>query len=350
MSKINVHRAVKTIRSGTNVYTPLVETIVNAIQAIEAGPETNGRVDVLVHRAAQEELEGGKPPVESFTVIDNGIGFNHENRESFDTLYTDQKIEQGGKGFGRFICLKYFEDLIVESVFEEGSGRKKRSFRMGKETDIIVDEKLEDCRDGEVGTRATMRKVKRRGFSDKPIKTMARTLVERLLPYFIDDDDQCPEVRISEMDGTDCILLNGFINNQLAGMIQEISLANNEIRLGDSDNPVVFKVRVFKLFSPRSQRSKISLVADRREVTNTAIHNYVPEFDDEFSDEKSGEDDDRNRNYIVKAYVFGTYLDTNVSLERGGFEFPKDDDDLTPPGFPVRHRTSGRSGCPRCAW
>ena len=128
------------------------------------------------------------------------MGNCHENRESFDTLYTDQKIEQGGKGFGRFICLEYFEDLIVESVFEEGSGRKKRSFRMGKETDIIVDEKLEDCCDGEVGTRATMRKVKRRGFSDKPIKTMARTLVERLLPYFIDDDDQCPEVRISEPD------------------------------------------------------------------------------------------------------------------------------------------------------
>lgn len=330
MSNVNVLRAVENIRSGTNVYTPLVETIVNAIQAIEAGPERNGRVDVLVHRVAQEELEGGKPPVENFTVTDNGIGFNHENRESFDTLYTDHKIEQGGKGFGRFTCLKYFEDLAVESVFEDQDGRKKRSFKMGKKTDIIVDEELEDCPDGEIGSRVTMRKVKGRGFSDKQIKTMARTLVERLLPYFIDNDYQCPEVRISEIDGTDRIILNDFVSNQLAAMIQEISLANDEIRLGDAERPELFKVRVFKLFAPRSRRSKISLVADRREVTDTAIHHYVPEFIDEFFDEKSGEQDDRDRNYIVKAYVFGSYLDASVSLERGGFEFPKDDDLLHP--------------------
>ena len=32
------------------------------------------------------------------------------------------------------------------------------------------------------------------------------------------------------------------------------------------------------------------------------------------------------RNYIVRAYVFGSYLDRNVSLERGGFEFAMDND------------------------
>ena len=35
---------------------------------------------------------------------------------------------------------------------------------------------------------------------------------------------------------------------------------------------------------------------------------------------------DHNRNYIIKAYVFGPYLDRNVSLERGGFEFSMDKD------------------------
>lgn len=107
-------------------------------------------------------------------------------------------------------------------------------------------------------------------------------------------------------------------------------MANDEIRLGDAERPEVFKVRVFKLFAPRSQRSKISLVADRREVTDTAIHHYVPEFVDEFYDEKSDASEDRDRNYIVKAYVFSAYLDASVSLERGGFDFPKDDDLLHP--------------------
>lgn len=329
MSNINVRRAVENIRSGTNVYTPLVETIVNAIQAIEAGSPAAGRVDILVKRSSQQELEGSQPTVESFIVIDNGIGFNDVNRNSFDTLYSDHKIAQGGKGFGRFTCLKYFDDLIIESVFESNDGRKKRAFRMGKQTDIIVNEDIDDCPDGEIGSRVTMQKAKRT-FPDKKIKTIARTLVERLLPYFIDADYQCPEIAIAEEDGTGRIILNNFVSNQLSSMIKEILLKEDGIVLGSGDKEQTFQVRVFKLFSPRNQKSKISLVADRREATDTAIHSFVPEFVDEFFEEGSAEGEDRDRNYIVKAYVFGPYLDANVSLERGGFDFPKGDDLLHP--------------------
>ena len=329
MSNVNVKRAVENIRSGTNVYTPLVETIVNAIQAIEAASIEKGRIDILVRRSNQQELEGGQPPVESFTVIDNGIGFNDENRDSFDTLYSDHKIAQGGKGFGRFTCLKYFDDLLIESVFQYEEGRKKRAFKMGKQTDIIVNESIEECPYGDIGSRVTMRKVKR-AFPDKKVKTIARTLVERLLPHFIDADYQCPEIGISEEDGTGRIILNDFVSNQLAAMIKEIPLQDGRIVLGSEDKEQTFQVRVFKLYSPRNQKSKISLVADRREVTDTAIHSFVPEFVDEFFEEGSSEGEERDRNYIVKAYVFGPYLDANVSLERGGFDFPKGEDLLHP--------------------
>ena len=138
----------------------------NAIQAIEAGSAEKGLVDILVKRSNQQELEGGQPPVESFTVIDNGVGFNDENSDSFDTFYSDHKIALGGKGFGRFTCLKYFDDLLIESVFAGDEGRKKRAFKMGKQTDIIVSENIEDCPEGEIGSRVTMRKAKR-AFPDK---------------------------------------------------------------------------------------------------------------------------------------------------------------------------------------
>lgn len=325
MSKVNVRRAIENIRSGTNVYTPLVETVVNAIEAIDAGSPEEGRVDILVQRSNQQELEGGQPRVESFTVIDNGIGFNDENRNSFDILYSDHKITQGGKGFGRFICLKYFDDLTIESVFEGEDGLKKRAFRMGQQTDIIVQETVVGCLDGEIGSRVTMQKVKR-AFPDNKIEIIASTLVERLLPYFIDPDYQCPEIGIAEADGTGRIILNNFVRNQLAAMIKEIPLTNDQITLGSGDNEQTFQVRVFKLFSPGNQKSKISLVADRRKVTDTAIHHFVPEFEDGFFEEGPTESDDRDRNYIVKAYVLGRYIDENVSLERGGFDFPKGDD------------------------
>lgn len=330
MSNVNVKRLVENIRSGTNVYTPIVETAVNAIQAIEAGAPSRGRVDILVHRSSQQDMEGGQPAIESFTVVDNGIGFNDENRASFDTLYTDHKIDQGGKGFGRFTCLKYFDELTVESIFQDGATQKKRSFRMGQKTEIIVAEKIEECQEINFGSKITMHRFKGRGFPDKQVKTIARTLVERLLPYFIDSEYHCPEIGISEQDGAGRIILNNFVNNQLSAMIKEVELQSDEFTIGSGEKSHTFTVRLFKLFSPRNQKSKISLVADRREVTDTAIHNYVPEFIDEFFDETLDETQDRDRNYIIKAYVFGAYLDNNVSQERGGFQFPKDDDLLHP--------------------
>ena len=124
MSNVNIKRAVENIRSGTTVYTPLVEVIVNAIQAIEVKPSVDGKIDITVIRADQGELGGKIPSVASFKVKDNGVGFDDDNRDSFDTLYSDFKIEQGGKGFGRFTCLKYFSDLRVKSIYQAEEGFK----------------------------------------------------------------------------------------------------------------------------------------------------------------------------------------------------------------------------------
>ena len=111
MSKLNIKRAIENIRANTTVYTPVVEMIVNAIQAIEECNRQDGKVSVRALRSSQTELDGSLPDVTGFLIEDNGVGFTDEHRNSFDTLYTDHRIAEGGKGFGRFTCLKYFEDL-----------------------------------------------------------------------------------------------------------------------------------------------------------------------------------------------------------------------------------------------
>ena len=69
--------------------------IVNAIQSIESKNEKNGEITIAVTRSSQVEMDGAIPTVESFEIIDNGIGFTDENGESFNTLYSDQKIKNG---------------------------------------------------------------------------------------------------------------------------------------------------------------------------------------------------------------------------------------------------------------
>jgi hypothetical protein len=80
------------------------------------------------------------------------------------------------------------------------------------------------------------------------------------------------------------------------------------------------------VYYPKHQKSRVSLVAHKREVSGTPIHTCIPEFEEEFFDPAISPNGERDRNYIIKAYVFSDYLDEHVSLERGGFEFPKDSD------------------------
>lgn len=326
MSNVNIKRAVENIRANTTVYTPVVEMIVNAIQAIDESGRTDGRVSIRALRSSQTELDGSLPEVSSFEVEDNGIGFTDAHRNSFDTLYTDLKIEEGGKGFGRFTGLKYFEDLHVQSVYRHGSGFKVRNFSMGKDNDIIVHEKVAASEKQASGTVITLSTLRKGRSFDKKLATIARNLIERLLPYFITQDYVCAEIVLSEQDGSGAIRLNDFVNNELSAVIREIGGEQKTFTLNASDTDEEFLVRVFKLYAPRNQKSRIGLVAHKREVSGSAIHKYIPEFEDEFYEKDSRGEIDRERNYIIKAYVFGPYLDRHVSLERGGFEFQMEGD------------------------
>lgn len=322
MSNINIRRAIENIRSSTTVFTPIVETVVNAIEAIEATGVTDGVVSIAVRRAPQLEIEASESRIVDVVISDNGIGFTQANRDSFDTLYSEYKIVKGGKGFGRFTCLKYFEDFKVDSIYFEGRHRR-RSFAMGKSQEIIVDEVLTDDLGPATGTIVTLAGEKS-GSLPRKLSTFARGLVEMLLPYFTTEGYRCPRIELRDWDDDTKIVLNDYLDSADA-VIQEKTLLVSTFELESVAGPRSFRLRVFKILFPRNKVSKISLVAHRREVTETSLSAYVPEFAEEFF-EAPGGDESRSRNYILKGYVYGDYLDGNVLLERGAFDFQKDSD------------------------
>uniref|UniRef100_UPI004055CCC0 ATP-binding protein n=1 Tax=Candidatus Electronema sp. TaxID=2698783 RepID=UPI004055CCC0 len=320
MSNVNIKRAVDNIRANTTIYTPVIEVIVNAIQAIEETGRADGKIIIRVQRNGQMQTDGSLPEISSFEIEDNGIGFTEAHRDSFDTLYTDKKIKDGGKGFGRFTCLKYFKNLHVRSVFQDGDVFNERRFSMGEDKDIIVNEKIEPSQRQESGTVVSLLTLREGKEFEKRLATIARNLVERLLPYFITKDYVCPEIILTEVDEKS-ICLNDYVRKNVSSELSEIETKRNVFTLKASGAEEEFSVRVFKLYSPKNQRSKISLVAHKREVSVEALHKYIPEFEDEFYEKEQDGEVIKKRNYIIKAYVFGSYLDHNVSLERGGFEF-----------------------------
>src|SRR3546814_192425 len=200
MSNVNVKRLVENIRSGTNIYTPLVELVVNAIQAIEEKSADKGLVEIEVLRNGEPDIIDRLEGVDGFIVKDNGMGFTDNNRNAFDTLYTERKIADGGKGFGRFTCLKYFDRVSVASTFADGDAFRDRTFRMGLDKDIIVDEQLTDSQSLETGSKVEISGIKSVRFPDKGLEIISRVVVERLLPYFVDKERPCPRVVIREVN------------------------------------------------------------------------------------------------------------------------------------------------------
>jgi hypothetical protein len=333
MSNVNIKRLVENIRSGTNIYTPLIELVVNGIQAIEEREAIEerglekGLIEIAVLRNGQGDMIERVEEVNGFIVKDNGIGFTKRNRDSFDTLYTEQKIEDGGKGFGRFTCLKYFNLVRVLSTFIEGGNYQERSFKMGSDKDIIIEEKIGVSQERETGTRIEISGIKSIKMPEKGLEPISRVVVERLLPYFVDKERACPQVVIYDArDPSQTVLLNDYLGKR-DSQIVEMKTEEGGFSFGSNEEEKVFEVRVFKFYAPRGgNKSKVSLVAHRREVSGNPLKTYIPEFEEEFYEPGLNQELSSGRNFLIKAYVFGDYLNDNVCLERGQFQFETDID------------------------
>lgn len=318
MSKINILGIVKNIKSKSNIYTPIVEAVVNSIDSI--GGKKNGEIEIVVHRENTIQFENTKPYIKSIEIIDNGVGFNNKNRESFDTYLSNSKNETGGKGFGRFMYLKYFNDVIIQSQYKENNNYHFRNFRFGKKDEIIVDEKTGISTQKYTGSKVLLNDIIDKAQLEKGLDTIARKLVEKLLVFFVDESFNVPQIVLREYDNSESHILNNYINDSNA--ISKVGEQKVPIKSGLNHLEYNFLIKVYKIYYS-SLSSKICLTAHNREVTETTLQTYIPEFQDEFFDIKN----DTRRNYIIKAYVLGKYLNENVSLERESFDFAKEKGD-----------------------
>lgn len=132
---INIRGRVKNFNLPKNQpLVPLFEAIVNAIHAIgerkSTDPSFEGQIIIRILRDGQFVLDGtGElPQIQSFEIIDNGIGFNEANIASFMESDSTYKAQIGGKGVGRFSWLIAFEKAEIESVYSEEDEYVKRSF------------------------------------------------------------------------------------------------------------------------------------------------------------------------------------------------------------------------------
>ena len=296
-----------------NMLLPLFEAIVNSIHAIEDTKNPKGEINIKLVRSSQSsiEFEGGKskPEIISFEIEDNGIGFNEDNYESFKREYSTHKADRGGLGIGRFMWLKAFHNVSVESIYYEDSTPKKRNFSFNLRTTDGIEEPNIVSLEGKPEKKTL---IILSGYKDpykskcpKRIDTIANRIIEHCLIYFLNEN--CPNINL--LDGSDKINLNSYFDKLTNG-----NRFTEKFNVGQNS----FKITLLKWFEHEEFTfHRISMCANNREVEHFNINKVLPDVSSKIKD------DITTQNYLIVGYIEGEYFDKNINDERTEITFSK---------------------------
>lgn len=301
---------------------PLYEVISNSIHAIAEAKKTgqltdNGEIDVHIIRVgSQQSLEGlenvDQYSVKSFEVVDNGIGLNDENLNFFSESDTDHKIEIGGKGVGRFICLRAFTYLKIESCFKsENAHNIYREFEFRPTKNGFHGDKEEDPADTNIplGTRVILNDYKKEYGKNvpKPIREIARAIVSHFQLYFI--AGTAPKITVHNQN-------NNFIDlKSLFHQEFQREILEKEFEVSG------FPLKLYLTKSFKAQSHKLFYCAHHRVVKPEGLASRIVDLG------KFSVKYDADTSFYYQAFVTGQVLDEHVDQGRIGFSFPTEEDE-----------------------
>ena len=301
----------------------LFEAVVNSIHAIaERGIDPDkGKITVEILRLPQISLafDEGKPkrgapalePILGFRVIDNGIGFNDANMASFETLDTEYKASQGGRGVGRLLWLKAFQRVEVITTFAASGGvRKKRTFSFTK-ADGVDGNTLEDVSPGtelETSVHLDGFAEEYRDKAAKTSKTIASGLIEHCLWYFVRQGG-APGIWVK--DGLEQTSVDDVYDEYMF-----TSANKQDIQIKEEK----FELTHIKLKAGLGKQHFIAWCAAGRLVEEETIVGKIPGLYGKIR-ESDGE-------FVYACYVTSPFLDRNVRAQRIGFDIKEMSDEL----------------------
>lgn len=293
---------------------PLFEAVVNSIQSIQSSEERAlGNIDIEIARDLSGlplELAANElPPVTGFVVTDDGPGFDDENYESFSTSDTTFKKHLGGKGVGRFLWLKAFGSVSIQSVFGADHETSERCFEFACQADGVINHKVVACNGRSVQTKVMLDGFKEpyRGKCPRKLADIADGIIQHCLEYFVAED--CPRIRVRDITGDEICLNDRFSASVVLRSSEEDLLIRN----------TAFKVK--HLLLNGTQDHCVHYCAHKRVVKTEKVSARVPDL--------SGKIKDGDDHCVYAAYVSGDYLDSHVSTNRTDFVFQKTRDQET---------------------
>jgi len=201
----------------TAILYSVYEAVSNSIHAIndrfgEENAAAQGKVDVNISVDDDSDIE-------AISISDNGIGFTDENLQSFETSDSRFKYQRGGKGVGRFIWIKMFETIQVDSVVKNGRSTERVRFRFAPEkANSIAYKRVTKAPGEQVGTVITLSNLRQEQRGRIRLTSYLKDLALHFFPQFI--SGTLPQITITYKDEESS--LNDFIAAQVDTPVEQI--------------------------------------------------------------------------------------------------------------------------------
>lgn len=287
---------------------PLFETIVNSIQSIEESTNAHcGQITILANRLEDRQLDmdGNEviPPFFEFQVIDNGLGFNTINYDSFLEAYSNLKVSKGCKGIGRFLWLKAFTEVKIESIYYENDEWLERKFEFSADKGVEPEDNIKSCSDSQYRTVVTLSNFifKYRKKVSSSLEILAKRIIEHCLPYFLSEN--CPHIVLRDNLG-ESYDLNAYFDNTIKDSLHRDDFEK------DGNKFSLYHIRM----AEGASKHELHFCASKREVKSYDLSQYVTDLQKKIITE-DGE------TFYYLGYLTGDYLDRNVNLNRTAFDF-----------------------------
>ncbi|MDJ0797444.1 MAG: hypothetical protein QNJ51_11540 [Calothrix sp. MO_167.B12] len=288
---------------------PLFEAISNSIHAIEDRNINNGYIDIQIKREVNQTGlidDGNFSPIDSFIIIDNGVGFDSNNLKSFYTSDSLYKKSRGSKGIGRLLWLKAFTDVFIESIYENEGGLHKRNLEFNFQNNGV--KQISDIRlydeDIDIYTKIEFKNFLSpyRGQCPQKIETIGKKIIEHYISYFV--LEKVPKIRL--VDGKDEFDINNYFDDNLEPFTDE-----NVVKIKGHD----FHIKSIKYYDYSDSNHKLYYCANNRTVFFKQLHNFIPDL----VGSQKIEDSDSSKKFTYLAFVRSTFFDENVNQGRTGF-------------------------------
>jgi len=310
--EVPVKNLVETVDlTADDVLLPMLECVVNSIISLQKSLLSNNdkKIQIQITRGELPEILNfdGIKTISGFKIIDNGVGFNSKNYESFQTPFSQVNKDFGCKGIGRFTVLAAYQDFLVDSNFEENLIWHNRKFKFSTEKEIeVVDYNESDIHDWK--TIINIQNCNNKIISEKSALSLlqiSESIMQHCFIYYL--NGSLPRIELLDLENDEVEVINELFVKVSKEKERDFMLKGEQ-----------FKFYITKTLKEGNRKNNyLYYCANNRTVGNpknikniNSIFSYPVLISNEY--------------YFFDIYVVSEYLNKKVFKTRNGFNIPKE--------------------------